>query len=164
MEAYQIQSSTNPSDLEKLVNIAKSFGGNTDDIKSIRSYIKNELKELGDNRILYLISSKDEGTIGSVQLLLKNADEDPELANGTTTGHIHALQIDKRHHRKGLGTKLMDNLEKDAKVRGMTRLTLGVDDDNPKAIALYEKLNYKMLKTCEGREEGSQLFYLYKNI
>lgn len=156
--------SVNPDDLEKVVSVAKSFGGDDDDIKAIRAYIKNELEELGDNRILFLMNLHEHGTVGSVQLILKNANSDEDLANGKDVEHIYALQISKAFHRMGFAIKLMSKLELKAKEMGIRKLTLGVDGDNPKAISLYEKLGYLNLKIAEGRDRSPLLFYKYKKI
>lgn len=159
-----ITTSTQKFALEKLLSIARSFGGSTDELENISEYLKTEIAEIGDNRLLYFLSSKNEGTIGTAQLILKNADNDPELANNYNMAHVHGLQIDKRFHRKGLGRKLMQYLEDDSKRRGITKLTLGVDGDNIKAISLYKSLQYKKFKECEGRDPGSKLYYMCKEL
>lgn len=110
------------------------------------------------------MSLQEHGTIGSVQLILKDADSDEDLANGNDIAHIHALQINKAFHRMGFATKLMSKLELNAKEMGIRKLTLGVDGDNPKAISLYEKLGYLNLKIAEGRDKGIPLLYKYKKI
>lgn len=102
--------------------------------------------------------------VGMVQLIWKNADEDPELADGKDIVHVHALQISKHHHRKGYGYKLMLLQEKEAKAQSILKLTLGVDGDNEKALGLYNKLGYSILKVTEGRTSGEKLFYMQKNI
>lgn len=161
---FDIITSKKTDDLDRVISIVKSFGGSRDDIQRIRAYIKNEFLELGDNRILFLLNLKEHGTVGCVQLILKNADSDLDLANGKDVAHVHALQINKNFHRMGLASKLMLELESVARSMGIERLTLGVDGDNSKAISLYKKLDYSLLKKAEGRDKNIPLYYKYKNI
>jgi ribosomal protein S18 acetylase RimI-like enzyme len=156
-------SSIDKNDLEKAMRIVVTFGANEENLIKIKAYIANEFCELGDNRNLYFLE-KDNEIVGMVQLILKNADGDPELANGKDIVHVHALQISKHHHRKGYGYHLMQLLEKEAKSQGILKLTLGVDGDNEKALGLYSKLGYSILKETEGRTSGDKLFYMQKNL
>ncbi len=159
----KITLSTDPKDINKVMEVVKTFGANQEQLTKIESYINNELLELGTNRLLFLLTNKNK-TIGIVQLIVKNADSDLTLANDHDIAHVHALQISKRYHRKGHACMLMSFLENYAKKQGINKLTLGVDQDNPKAIALYEKLDYKILKEVEGREPNVKLYYLYKDL
>jgi ribosomal protein S18 acetylase RimI-like enzyme len=158
----KITSSKNPNDIDKVMSIVATFGANEENIIKIRDYIKNELTELTDNRILYFLEGIE--PVAMVQLILKNADNRPELANGFDIAHIHALQVSKIHHRQGYGLKLMQLLEIEALALGVNTLTLGVDSDNEKALNLYRKLNYSLMKTLEGRTPEVQLHYLQKKL
>ncbi len=160
---YKFRQSIDPSEINKVMEVASSFGGNEEELTRIKAYIETELVELGENRILFILSQGIK-TVGIVQLLTKRADEDPDLADGKSTAHVHALQIAKDHQRKGLGLMMMQELEVFAEISGFTRLTLGVDGDNDGALKLYEKLGYKRLKEAEGRETSIPLFYLFKDL
>ena len=162
-ENLYLRVSINPLDVDKAVHVARSFGGSEENLTEIKKYIASEFDELGDNRILYLLENREE-IFGVAQLVLNTADFDQELANGKDIAHIHALQIAKNKHRQGLGTLLMQVLEKEARKLGKTKLTLGVDEDNPKALELYKKLNYGFLKEAPGRNPGVKLFYLQKDL
>lgn len=153
--------STNAGDIDKAMKIVATFGGNEDDLKRIKVYIEKEFRELGDNRILYFLE-KDSEIVGMVQLILKNADGDSDLANGKDIAHVHALQIPKNQHRKGHAYRLMLLLEEEAKNQGLKELTLGVDASNEKAQGLYKKLGYSLLRITEGRSPDEKLFYLHK--
>lgn len=155
--------STDPNDLEKAMLIVSSFGANEEDLMKIKTYIANEFRELGDNRSLYFLENENK-IVGMVQLIFKNADEDPELADGKDIVHVHALQISKNHQRKGYGYRMMQLLEQDAKSQGIAKLTLGVDGDNEKALGLYRKLGYSLLKMTEGRTAEEKLLYLQKTL
>ena len=163
MKEYQVKVSTNPNDIKKILQIVKTFGGNAEELKKIRGYIEKELAELGDNRLLFILSNNAE-VIAATQLLIRNADSDPELADGQSVGHIHALQVAKHFQRQGYGSSMMKEVECYARKNGILKLTLGVDENNPKARGLYDKLNYKLLKEEQGRTLEFKLFYLYKEL
>lgn len=153
--------STNPDDIDKVMSIVATFGATPDNLVKIKDYIlKKEFSELGDNRNLYFL--EDKNPVAMVQLILKSADNDPELANGKDIAHIHSLQVSKNQHRQGYGLKLMQLLEEEARTLGIRKLTLGVDSDNEKAINLYSKLSYTLMKTLEGKTPDVQLHYLQK--
>ena len=107
---------------------------------------------MGDNRILYFL--EEVVPVAVVQLILINANNDLELANGKDIAHIHALQVSKIHHRQGHGLRLMQLLELEAILLGVNTLTLGVSSDNEKGLNLYKKLNYSLMKTLDGRTPG----------
>ncbi|MCC7229303.1 MAG: ribosomal protein S18-alanine N-acetyltransferase [Fimbriimonadaceae bacterium] len=56
--------------------------------------------------------------------------------------HITTVAVSKSHQREGLGTKLVIDLLRRAKERGMTCSTLEVRAGNESAIKLYEKMGY----------------------
>jgi len=163
MTPIKIKCSEDQKDIEKVMSIVATFGGGPKDLLAIREYISNELKELGENRLLYLLEDHSR-TIGMVQLILKNADNDPQLANGKNVAHVHSLQISKDLHRNGFGNFIMQQLEEEAVRLGLDQLTLGVDGDNEKALGLYKKLGYTLLKEAEGRSPDVKLFYMQKRL
>lgn len=155
--------STDKSDINSVIEVVKSFGPREDELLKIQDYIAKELEQLGENRILFILED-EETTYGVVQLLLKHADDDPLLANGIDIAHIHALQVNKKYQRKGHALQIMKELEAHALSRGITKLTLGVDSDNPPALNLYENIGYTMLREEEGRCVGVRLYYMYKDL
>jgi ribosomal protein S18 acetylase RimI-like enzyme len=104
-----------------------------------------EFQELGDNRRIYIAWERDQA-VGGVQLVLKRADDDPELANGATIAHVHHLRVRRDRQRRGLGRLLMLHAETEARSAGFSKLTLGVDNWNDNARALYKALGYAALK------------------
>lgn len=161
MTSTKIKRSDEQKDIEKVMTIVASFGGAPKDLVAIRDYLSNEFEELGKNRHLYLLEDRAH-TIGMVQLILKNVDNDLELANGNTIAHVHSLQVAKDQHRKGFGILIMQQLEEEALRLGLNCLTLAVEEDNEKAIGLYRKLGYKILKEAEGKSPEVKLFYMRK--
>ena len=65
---------------------------------------------------------------------------DYELAPGA--GSIHQLATMPALQSCGLGTALIEAAEDRIRRRGLLRAELGVEQDNPRARALYERLGY----------------------
>ena len=64
--------------------------------------------------------------------------------NGET--HIFHLMIDPKYYRKGFATKLISEAESIIFNLGKCLISLNVLKNNHKAISLYQKLNYKLIK------------------
>ncbi len=62
-----------------------------------------------------------------------------------------ALAVKSSHRGKGIGTKLMTELEKHAKLKKIRRIELEVFGKNVKAIDLYKRLGYEV----EGRRRNA---------
>lgn len=57
-------------------------------------------------------------------------------------GVLHQLSVHEALQSCGLGTLLITTAEERARARGVPRVELGVEDENPRARALYERLGY----------------------
>lgn len=60
-------------------------------------------------------------------------------------GHITTLAVDKKKRKKGIGTKLIEQLLKDAKDAGLGKLFLEVRQSNIPAQKIYKKLGFKVI-------------------
>jgi ribosomal protein S18 acetylase RimI-like enzyme len=124
---------------------------------------REEISEIGDNRII-LVGEIAGNPAATGQLVLKNADNDPELADGRRIAHVHRLWVRKDLQRRGLAKAMMRRLEEKAGALGYQTLTVGVDDYNTAAIALYRALGYAEFKREEGRSHGEQLLLMRKML
>ncbi len=59
--------------------------------------------------------------------------------------YVNSIQISKKFRKKGLGTLLLDMIEKESKGRKLSKIQLGIFKENP-AVKLYERLGYKKIK------------------
>lgn len=150
--------STEPSDLDHVMEIVATFGAPTDALDRIRQFVGAELANLGKDRYLYLLA---DGSIpvAAVQMVYGNLD-DRDLADGVAVGHIHALQVRKDRQRQGLAKAIMQFLEDHARSIGFNVLTLAVESDNLPAVKLYEGLGYQCFKEKVGRRKGVCVKYL----
>lgn len=63
--------------------------------------------------------------------------------DNTLTGHILTIDVSSRYRRKGIGIKLLQELEKIFINRRVKVSRLEVREDNIAALNLYQKLGYK---------------------
>jgi ribosomal protein S18 acetylase RimI-like enzyme len=71
--------------------------------------------------------------VGAVRWTGRGGSPDPELSN---------LHVPPRLQSQGIGTAIVHFAEDLARSRGYARLAIGVDEDNVRAAALYERLGY----------------------
>lgn len=146
-----------------LMLVRESYADSDDDIQYAKSRYPQELTET-DNRIFFLAVDKDSVPLAYVQLLVLNADNDPELANGKDIAHIHDLRVHHGQQGKGIGQALIQELENEAKRRGVRSLTLGVDNWNVRAIKFYQSLGYKEFKQEPGRTDEEFVICMVKSL
>ena len=62
---------------------------------------------------------------------------------GPRIGEIESLAVLPEHRGRGLGSELLDRLELELRVQGVTDLMLGVLPGNAGAVRLYERRGYR---------------------
>jgi len=83
------------------------------------------------------------GLIG--QAFIQYVCDRPELADGSSRAYIYAFRVRGPYRGNGLGTQLLEIIEKDLRVRGFRWVTLNVARDNLKARRLYERNGYQVV-------------------
>jgi ribosomal-protein-alanine N-acetyltransferase len=79
-------------------------------------------------------------------------------------GHIITLNVQPNFRHKGVGTKLLLEIENEFLIRGINQCHLEVREDNNAAIKLYHKLGYHTIGKLEkyyGKKHG---LYLKKSF
>ncbi|MES2803269.1 MAG: GNAT family N-acetyltransferase [Bdellovibrionota bacterium] len=148
--------------IEDLLRIRMSYSNDADLASTSNRYFA-ELSEK-DNRVFLLGFENDNSPFGYVQLILVNADNDPQLADGVQIAHIHDLRVRSDLQGKGFGRGLIKYLEEEAHLRGIKTLTLGVDNWNSRAIQFYKNLNYSEFKQEPGRTDDEFVICMQKTI
>jgi ribosomal protein S18 acetylase RimI-like enzyme len=64
-------------------------------------------------------------------------------AKGGFSGLVEDLVINQKYRRKGLGSRLLEAVEKWCNSSGAKRIQLLADKNNTKALAFYEKCNWQ---------------------
>lgn len=160
MEIQELPADANP---DFILSILEPFDFPVEKRNIVKKNFEREMTEIGINRIL-LLGSMANLPISTVQIILKNADNNPELANGNDVAHVHNLWVRKDQHRRGLAESMMRYCEKMASLKGIKYLTLGVDDYNNPAISLYKKLGYVKFAEEEGRTSQEKLLLMRKAL
>lgn len=76
------------------------------------------------------------------------------------TGQILTIDVSPKHRRKGIGQRLLQEIEKTFKDKGVKTCCLEVRENNFVALSLYEKLGYRKIGRVEnyyGNAHGIRL-------
>ena len=87
-----------------------------------------------------------------------------DVARGTPYGHVLTLETLPSHCRKGVGEKLLGQLEALFAEKGAVESRLEVRENNVVAIALYEKLGYRKVGKLEKYYGDAHGLYFKKNL
>ncbi len=82
----------------------------------------------------------------------------------TEYGHIITINVASRCRRRGIGTKMLTEIEKHLKQRGITECFLEVQEDNNAAIKLYHKIGYQTVRKIEKYYGKKNALYLKKSL
>jgi ribosomal protein S18 acetylase RimI-like enzyme len=134
------------NDWNQLVGIYKREGAD-DQVELVERDAKKEFLEIGTSRIIWF-AEVDSEVVGAVQLVLNSTQQD--LADNKEIAMVHHFRVSKNYQKKGIGKKLYEALEQEAKDRGIKKLTLEVDKDNPYAQDIYKNWGYEYLR--EGKD------------
>ena len=82
-------------------------------------------------------------------------------------GHIFALYVLQRHHRRGIGRRLLGLAARDWLARGGRALSVGVLTDNAPAVAFYRGVGASFAHAETYRWDGQDLpesIYVFRNL
>jgi ribosomal protein S18 acetylase RimI-like enzyme len=91
----------------------------------------------------------------------------PEPMVEGADGHIFALYVLRRHHRRGIGRRLLGLAARDWLVRGGTALSVGVLTENAPAVAFYQGVGAQFARAETYRWDGHDLpesIYVFRNL
>lgn len=77
-------------------------------------------------------------------------------------GHVLTIDVSQSHQRKGVGLKLLREIEKIFINKNVKTCHLEVREDNIKALGLYEKIGYKRIGKLENYYGKADGLYLRK--
>jgi ribosomal-protein-alanine N-acetyltransferase len=75
---------------------------------------------------------------------------------GAEEAHLDLFAVDRPHQGQGIGHRLLEWLERPARVAGLARIVLEVRADNAGARAFYERLGYRTLERVPGYYQGRE--------
>lgn len=89
-----------------------------------------------DENVLNLVADEDSKVVGYINI---SYFED--------TANILKIAVDKDERKKGIGFSLLEESIKLLKEKGVCKLFLEVESENLPAIGLYNKFNFKNIRT-----------------
>ena len=87
-----------------------------------------------------------------------------EVARGTLYGHILTLETLPSHRRRGVGERLLRELETLFSEKGAVESRLEVRESNAAAIELYKKIGYKRVGRLEKYYGDAHGIYFKKSL
>lgn len=75
---------------------------------------------------------------------------------GAEEAHLDLFAVDRTYQGRGMGRRLLEWLERPARVAGLARIVLEVRAGNAGARAFYERLGYRMLALLPGYYQGRE--------
>jgi ribosomal-protein-alanine N-acetyltransferase len=85
-----------------------------------------------------------------------------DLVRNHPFGHIMTIDVSPSFRRKGVGQRLMVEIEAIFRQKGVKEVRLEVREGNVAAIALYEKLGYKRISRLANYYGEAHGFYFRK--
>lgn len=84
------------------------------------------------------------------------------VSGKSAIGHILTIDVAPKHRRRGIGLKLLQNIEKMFRCKGVKVCCLEVREDNIAALSLYQKFGYKKVGSLENYYGNAHGVYLKK--
>ncbi|HST25994.1 MAG TPA: GNAT family N-acetyltransferase [Gaiellaceae bacterium] len=106
-------------------------------------YCRDEFAHSG--RVILVAVSDQDIPVGKVHVHLDRDD----------SAWLEALAVARPHRGRGIGATLVGAAEALAAERGFGMVALGVEDSNPGARQLYDRLGYRSVARSDFRYEGA---------
>jgi [ribosomal protein S18]-alanine N-acetyltransferase len=87
-----------------------------------------------------------------------------EIENSTMFGHIITINVASTFRRKGIATKMLQEIEVILKHKGIMECHLEVREDNSAALKLYQKAGYQKVGRLEKYYGKAHGLYLKKTL
>ena len=123
------------------------------------NFVNDALRQFNDQKV---------GPDNHVLLNIVEYDENKNVIAGilgeTYWGwcHIDILWVDEKYRMQGLGSKLLEAAESEAKKRGCH--SVHVDTMSWQAPAFYKKHGYKIISELDDIPAGNKKYHLIKNL
>jgi ribosomal protein S18 acetylase RimI-like enzyme len=112
------------------------------------AYCRDEFARRAEALTILVAVDEDDAAIGKVHL-----DFETRAQDGAAL--LIAAGVRPELQGRGIGTALMNAAEELACSRGFGEIVLGVEDSNPRARRLYERLGYKAFATDDFQYVGA---------
>lgn len=113
-------------------------GRNPDDLwRGDRAMLESWLKGEAPDTFTLVTTGESNVVVGVSIVTMRE-----EMLSHEPSAHLEVLAVSDKVHRQGLGRRLIEASEKEAKARGASSMTLHVFGNNTRARALYSKLGF----------------------
>ena len=113
-------------------------GRNPDDLwMGDRAMLESWLKGEAPDTFTLVAANESDEIVGLTIVTMRE-----ELLSHEASSHMEVLAVSDKVHRQGLGRRLIEASEKQAKARGANSMTLHVFSNNTNARALYSKTGF----------------------
>lgn len=122
---------------------------------AVRRALYSEL--LAKPETVLLLATAGEALVGYGLAHVVSAEEswaDDTWVTGPRIGEIESVAVLPGHRGRGLGTELLDRLEHELSLQGVTDLVIGLLPGNTGAARLYERRGYRPTWLYVSRFEG----------
>jgi ribosomal protein S18 acetylase RimI-like enzyme len=108
-----------------------------------RVYAEAYQRMLRGYTLLWVAELPGTGLVG--QVFIQLVCDRPELADGDERAYLYSFRVRDPFRGQGLGSRIMDVVEDDLRLRGFQYVTLNVARDNPRAQQLYLRRGYHVV-------------------
>ena len=123
------------------------------------NFVNDALRQFNDQKV---------GPDNHVLLNIVEYDENKTIIAGILGGtywgwmHIDILWVDEKYRKQGLGSKLLEAAESEAKKRGCH--SVHIDTMSWQAPEFYKKHGYKIISELDDIPAGNKKYHLIKNL
>lgn len=110
------------------------------DYNDVGQMIASRSRDLRAGRIDIFVLYEQEAPAG--ELHVKYEDADRNFAVRGRRAYLYALRVRERYQNKGYGTYLLHTVLKELKKAGYSEFTVGVEDDNARALHMYQAAGF----------------------
>lgn len=111
--------------------------------RRFRRLYQTAIAEAKMGRRVILVAEVDGSMAGQVFVQLGTSMA--ILSDGPSTGYFYAFRVRPPYRNRGIGTRLIQVAESEARGRRYRYAAISVAKDNPRARMLYERLGYQVV-------------------
>jgi len=114
-----------------------------------RNLFRRAFNEQQTGRRLILVADCNGFPVGQIAIQFQGGTA--RIADGQQRGYLYSFRVMEMFRGQGLGTRLIDEAQRQLLVRGFSWATIAVAKDNPGALRLYERLGFVRFTDDPGR-------------
>jgi ribosomal protein S18 acetylase RimI-like enzyme len=116
--------------------------------RRFRRIYEQAFEDARNGRRLILLAEFEGRVVG--QVIVQLGTSHPAIADGETTGYLHALRVRPGHRSRGVGSALLEEAENQLRGLGYRQVAIAAAKENARARKLYEKLGYHAIAEDPG--------------